>query len=303
MKSKAIPHMILAVILALVAGVLTIRWLASVRGPGTAAKPAAVTKKISVLVAARAIPKGAHLDAGMVRLKAFDTDAAPNGALRDPAEAVGRVTAREISLDDPITPDKLLPRGVAGGGLEFLVEPGKRALTIKGTKIMGAGGHVTPGSRVDVLVTYNRPGKTEDKVNKVILENVLVLSAGTELEPKRGKDGREELASTDFFTLMVSPDEAERLALAADLGSLHLALRKPGDADVVPTPGADVQKSLSAFAATPPPVEEPAPPPPPEVQAQPSGASVEIIRGTERERIDLDDLAASPPKEKQHGQP
>lgn len=300
MKSKAIPHMILAVILALAAGVLTIRWLTSVRGPGQAVKPAAVAKKVEVLVAARGVPKGARLDASMVRLKGFDADAAPLGALRDVAEVVGRITAREMSQDDPVTPDKLLPKGVTGSGLETLVEPGKRALTVKGTKIMGSGGHITPGSRVDVLVTYTQPGKGDEKINKVILENILVLTADTELEPKRGKDGREELASTDFFTLMVTPDEAERLALAADLGSMHLALRKPGDADVVATPGADVQRSLDAFASGPPPAELA---PKPEPAPEDSGASIEIIRGTERERIKLDELGVPAPKEKQHGQP
>ncbi len=298
MKSKAMPHLIVAVILAVVAGLLTIRWLSSVRGPSQPVAPATAVKKIDVLVAARSVPKGARLDAGMVRLKDFDADAAPLGALRDAAEAVGRVTAREISQDDPITPDKLLPKGATGGGLETVVEPGRRALTVKGTKIMGSGGHITPGSRVDVLVTYSQPGKTDDKVNKVILENVLVLTAGAELEAKRGKDGREELSNTDFFTLMVTPEEAERLALAADLGSMHLALRKPGDDDVVATPGADVAKSLEAFAATPPPpVVEP------EVPPQDAAVTIEIIRGTERERVKLDELGAAPSKEKQHGQP
>ncbi|WP_428566437.1 MAG: Flp pilus assembly protein CpaB [Solidesulfovibrio sp. DCME] len=298
MKSKAMPHLIVAVILALVAGLLTIRWLSSVRGPSQTAAPAVAVKKIEVLVAARSVPKGARLDAGMVRLKAFDADAAPLGALREATEAVGRVTAREISQDDPITPDKLLPKGATGGGLETLVEPGKRALTVKGTKVMGSGGHITPGSRVDVLVTYSQPGKNDEKVNKVILENVLVLTTGTELEAKRGKDGREELANTDFFTLMVTPEEAERLALAADLGSMHLALRKPGDEDVVPTSGADVAKSLEAFAAAPPPAAAP-----PEPEPQPAEVSIEIIRGTERERVKLDDLGGAPVKEKQHGQP
>ncbi|WP_300161974.1 Flp pilus assembly protein CpaB [Solidesulfovibrio sp.] len=301
MKSKAIPHVILAVILALVAGVLTIRWLTSVRGPGRQAPPAPAARKVDALVAARAIPKGARLDAGMVRVKGFDADAAPLGALREPAEAAGRVTARELSQDDPITPDKLLPKGATGGGLEAAVEPGKRALTVKGTKIMGSGGHVTPGSRVDVLVTYSQPGKSgEDKVNKVILENILVLTAGAELEARIGKDGREELANTDFFTLMVTPEEAERLALAADLGSMHLALRKPGDEDVVPTPGADVARSLGAFSAAPAAAEvaaatEPAP--------EDAGYTVETIRGTERERVKLDSLSAPSSKENPHGQP
>jgi len=298
MKSKAIPHMILAVILALVAGALTIRWLGSVRAPQQEPSKAAVAKT-EVLVASRAIPKGARLDSGMVHGKSFDADAAPKGALRDGPEVYGRIAARDISPDDPITPDKLMPKGTISGGLDASVEPGKRAFTIKGTKIMGAGGLLTPGCRVDVLSTYNQPGKSEEKVNKVILENVPVLATGTERETKIGKDGREELASTDFFTLMVNPEEAERLALASDLGSLHLALRKPGDGDVVATSGADVARSLEAFAAAPagPPVEaEPS-------LAEDTSSSIETIRGTERERVRLDSLNETPKEEKGHAKP
>ena len=80
MKSKAIPHMILAVILALVAGGLTIRWLASFRGQPGPAKPAPVARKVEALVAARAIPKGARLDAHDVRcFRLLDSPGAPVG--------------------------------------------------------------------------------------------------------------------------------------------------------------------------------------------------------------------------------
>jgi pilus assembly protein CpaB len=299
MKSKAVPHMILAVILALVAGGLTIRWLGSMRAPQPGQAKVA-TPKTDVLVAARAIPKGARLDAAMVKLKPYEAEAVPQGAIREAAEAYGRITARDISPDDPITPDKLMPKGAVSGGLDASVEPGKRAFTIKGSKLMGAGGLITPGCRVDVLVTYTQPGtKNDEKINKIILENVPLLTTGTERETKIGKDGREELANTDFFTLMVTPEEAERLALAVDLGSMHLALRKPGDEDVVPTSGADVAKSLEAFALAPagPPVE--AEPP----LVEDSGYSVETIRGTERERVRLDALNATPIEEKGHAKP
>ncbi|MYL83562.1 Flp pilus assembly protein CpaB [Desulfovibrio aerotolerans] len=299
MKSKAIPHMILAVILALVAGVLTIRWLGSARAPQNEPTKATVART-EVLVASRAIPKGARLDSSMVQGKSFEADAVPQGVLRDGVEVYGRIAARDISADDPITPDKLMPKGTVSGGLDASVEAGKRAFTIKGTKIMGAGGLLTPGSRVDVLSTYTQPGKNDDKINKVILENVPVLATGTERETKIGKDGREELANTDFYTLMVTPEEAERLALASDLGSLHLALRKPGDADVVVTSGADVAKSLEAFAVAPagPPVE-----PEPSL-AEEANYSIETIRGTERERVRLDSLNTTPIKEENdHAKP
>jgi pilus assembly protein CpaB len=300
MKTKAIPHIILAVILALAAGVLTIRWLGSARAPQIEqVRPAA--PKTEVLVAARAVPKGGRLDASMVKTKGYEADSVPQGALRDAQEAYGRIAARDLSPDDPITPDKLMPKGAVSGGLDASVAPGMRAFTVKGSKIMGSGGLVTPGCRVDVLVTYPQPGaKNDEKINKIILENVPILTTGTERETKIGKDGREELANTDFYTLMVTPEEAERLALASDLGNMHLALRTPGDADIVATSGADVARSLEAFAAAPagPPVEEP------EAQAaEDTGYSVETIRGTERERVRLDSLEGTATKEKGHVKP
>jgi len=241
MKSKALPHIILAVVLALVAGVMTIRWLGSMRTTAER-RPKVEVKKIEVVVAARAIAKGTRLDGDMVRVKAFEANLAPASAEHVLADVTGRIAARDISQDDPITGDKLLPRGVTASGLPSLVEPGKRAVTVKGTKAMGAGGLITPGSRVDVVATFQVPGKGEAKMSKVLLQDIPVLATGTQMETRVGKDGKEELASTDLFTLMVTPAQAEGLALAADHGSLHFALRRDGDGASIPTAGTDFQR-------------------------------------------------------------
>ena len=92
----------------------------------------------------------------------------------------------------------------------------------------------------------------------------------------------------------------ERLALASDTGSLHLALRTPGDADLVTTSGADVAKSLEAFAAAPagPPLADAGP-----MSEDDAGYSVEIIRGTERERVRLDTLTGIKTEDKGHAKP
>lgn len=240
MKSKALPHIILAVVLALAAGFLTIRWLGSLR-QGGAPQPARVeTKKVEVVVAAKSIPKGAKLGADMLRVQAVEADLAPASAERSLTAVEGRITARDISKDDPITPDKLLPRGVTVAGLPGAVESGKRAVTVKGSKIMGSGGLITPGSRVDVVATFSVTTKKGDfKVGKVLMQDIPVLTTGTETETRIGKDGREELASTDLYTLMVTPEQAEALALATDHGNLHFALRRTGDDGAIQTPGAD----------------------------------------------------------------
>jgi pilus assembly protein CpaB len=250
MRTKALPHIILAVILALTAGVLTIRWLGSQRS-AEVQKPKAEVKKINVVVAARPIPKGAKLDAGMLRLKAYETDVAPLGAARVLDEVEGRITARDVSQDDPITQDKLLPRGVTVAGLANSVEPGKRAVTVKGSKVLGSGGLITPGSRVDVVATFQVPGKADAKVGKVILQDIPVLTTGTEMETHLGKDGKEELSNTELYTLMVTPAQAEQLALAADQGQLHFALRRTGDERPVATQGSDLGDMAGAAEASP----------------------------------------------------
>lgn len=239
MKSKAMPHIILAVILALAAGFLTIRWLGSMR-QGVPQPAKVEVKKVEVVVAARPIPKGARVDASMLRLKTFEADLAPTSAERNMAAVEGRISSRDISKDDPITPDKLLPRGVNVAGLPNAVEPGKRAVTVKGSKIMGSGGLITPGSRVDVVATFSVASKSGDlKVGKVLMQDIPVLTTGTEMETRIGKDGKEELANTDLYTLMVTPEQAEALVLATDHGNLHFALRRTGDDGSSQTPGAD----------------------------------------------------------------
>lgn len=234
MKNRVVVHLLVAVALALLAGVLAIRFLSAPK----VAKPVQVEekKKVGVVVAAKALKKGAHLDAGSVRIKPYEPENAPAHAIMDAKETEGRVLSRDVSQDDPITPDKMYPKGVTGGTLEKLIEPGLRALTVKGNKVLGAGGLITPGSRVDVLVTGGAPseeagggGTGEVKRAKLILTDIPVLATGTEIETRIGKDGREELSSVDTYTLMVDQPQAERLALASDHGTLHFGLRRAGD--------------------------------------------------------------------------
>jgi len=278
MKSKALVHIILAVVLALVAGVLTIRWLVTQRAPVESRKAQVAVKKIDVVVAARPIPKGARLDASMLRAKPYDADAVPMGAERILSEVEGRITARDISQDDPITGDKLLPRGTTAAGLANTVEPGLRAVTVKGSKVLGAGGLITPGSRVDVVATLQPPGQNESKVGKLILQDIPVLATGTEMETRIGKDGKEELANTEFFTLMVTPAQAEKLALAADQGSLHFALRRAGDAQVTATPGSNLG-ALVGVSGAPAATTASGPPPVPQYTYQAVRASAPKATG------------------------
>src|SRR5688572_27883355 len=109
-----------------------------------------------------------------------------------------------------------------------------RAISVRVNEVVGVAGYVLPGNRVDVLATANPTENRSDTTTKVILSNVQVLTAGTRME--------QDLASTKpvqvtVVTLLVFPEQSERLALASTEGKIQLALRNPLDQGAPETPG------------------------------------------------------------------
>ncbi len=147
---------------------------------------------------------------------------------------------------------------------------------VKVDKVVGVSGFIHPGNRVDVLVTLSRNERANSPMTKIVLENILVLATGTELE-KTGK--QEKPAQVDVITLEVTPEEGERLALAASEGKLQLALRNFSDTDSAQTRGSTIPGLLAAQSAP-----QPAPKSgnkPVRVQRAPSPTvTVELIRGS-----------------------
>jgi len=162
-------------------------------------------------------------------------------------------------------------------------------MSVKVDKVVGVSGYLHPGNRVDVLVTLNQQrGEGSSPVTKIVLENILVLASGPEFTEPQKKG--EKPAQVDVITLEVSPEEGEKLALAATEGKIQLALRNFSDNENVATSGAKIPSLLgSAAAATPVPRASQAPsrtvvhkPRPVAVAAPPgsSGFTVELIRGS-----------------------
>jgi pilus assembly protein CpaB len=164
----------------------------------------------------------------------------PSGALTSVDAAAGRVARRPIAAGEPILESALFERGTEGG-LGAVIEPSQRALSVKVDSVIGVAGFVKPGSRVDVLTTLRRVD--QDKAtpySKVILQDVRVLAVDQKLEEAR--DGKPELVNV--VTLEVDPSQAEHLIYAAHEGRLQLALRTPGDAEMIETRGANVADVL-----------------------------------------------------------
>ena len=108
-----------------------------------------------------------------------------------------------------------------------------RAVSVRVDDVIGVAGYVLPGTRVDVLATASPTDSSSDTTTKVILSNVQVLTAGTRIE----QDQDNKPMQVTVVTLLVAPEQAERLALASTEGKIQLALRNPLDQGSPETPG------------------------------------------------------------------
>ncbi|MEF2231456.1 MAG: Flp pilus assembly protein CpaB [Pseudodesulfovibrio sp.] len=260
-SSRALMQISVALVLALVAGVAMFRWTSSVKRQVPAVREAARTSP--VVVARADIPRGTRLTAELLQVRPFTEDSRPPDAFAEIAGVEGRVLSVAVGENEAVTGRKLADKSILGGGVSALIEPGKRAMSVKGNAVMGLAGFVRPGDRVDVLVSLT-VGKDDDPVAKLVLERVKVIATGTELTPS----GDGKTASVDVYTLELTPEESERLALAATRGTLHFALRNELDTESVLTQGATVPSALAALRAKPKPRKAASPP-----------VTVEVITG------------------------
>ena len=274
-KFKAVIAFFLAVVVALVATSIIYRWVQT-----KTAAPVSTTAKeekvVKVALAAHDLAKGTKLTPGDIKTVSLPEQAIPAAHFNDAAALQGRVLIAQVRESEPITESKLAPVSVTTGGVSAVVSPGKRAIAVAGDKVIGLAGFIQPGNRVDVLVTLKTPG-SENFMTKVVLENILILATGTQtLSLFDGKPG-----PVDVFTLEVTPDEAERLSLAATQGKLHFALRNFTDEAEVTTLGTTVSEILDAYRPRMKLVKEPVVKPLAEVkEPQKRAFEVQTIRGT-----------------------
>src|SRR5690349_16720004 len=197
-----------------------------------------------VVVANRDIPEGVTIDRIALSTAQWPMQAVPVGAFSSIDSVAGRVARVAVFNGEPIVPGRLAPVG-SGPGLEIKIPPGQRAMAVRINDVAGISGLLQPNSRVDVLVTI-RDDNSSRQVAKLFMSNMLVLSVGTEVQ--RDNQGKPINATT--VTLAVTPDEAERLAIAMNSGTLQLVLRGYGDPDSVRTKGANSNDVLSQLKGT-----------------------------------------------------
>lgn len=188
---------------------------------------------------------GSTLTKEMIKVVPFPKEYVPPGCFSESGALEGRVLLYPVKMNEPIFESRLAPLTIKTGGIAALVTPKKRALAVKVDKIIGVSGFISTGNRVDVLVTL-ASGKSSAPVTKIVLENILVLAVGPDLEKK----GKEPTPNIDVITLEVTPEEAERLSLAATEGKIQLALRNFNDTDDVLTRGSTIPSLLTSYAGS-----------------------------------------------------
>jgi pilus assembly protein CpaB len=224
--------------------------------------------RVRLAVAVRDLPVGAILRTEDIRLLDWPGDMLPLGYAGSAADLVGRGLITPVRANEPVLSSKLADRE-AGGGLPILIPQGMRAVSVRVDEVVQVAGFVTAGTRVDVLATLSVDGPAQ---TRIILQNIQALAAGQTIE--RDMEGKPQTVSV--ITLMVTPEQAERLALAASEGRIQLALRNLMDAQEVRTTGARVASMVDSGrpAAIPAPQAVPAPPP-----TRERGTVVETYRG------------------------
>ena len=207
---------VLALALGFLASVYVYRSLQSRSGSGS-------ESGVDVIVAADDLQVGARVEEHDIKIIKIPAADLPPGSPRRRSEVLGHGVIVPISKGEFILPNRLAGEN-AGSGLPSLIPPGMRAVSVRVNEVVSVAGFVTPGTRVDVLLT-GTPGGSGEQQTTTVLQNVAVLASGHTLE----RTATGEAQTTAVITLLVSPDDAQRLTLASSEGHIQLALRNPLD--------------------------------------------------------------------------
>lgn len=272
-RYRALIFLGLAVVVALITSVMLFSWLRDVENRRNA-PTAPATKTTQVVVAAADLNWGTKLTREMFQLIDYPAGSLPDGHFTGVETLQDRVLLVNVKRNEPILESKLAPVGTTTGGVAAVTDPSKRAMSVKVDDVIGVAGFIKPADRVDVMVTIEPASASVGSgkvVSKVILQNVKVLAAGTQME-RKGKD--EEPKPVQVITVEVDVVEAEKLALASTQGRLRLALRNPINTEQILTKGATVGSLLGSYR-------------PPKSKEDSAGLvyKVEVITGSTRKEV------------------
>jgi pilus assembly protein CpaB len=230
-----------ALIFGVLAAVSVSKYLSSAQAFSKNLNKVAVAK-VPIAIGSKIIPE-------QIMVVQFPKESTPDGAFDSPEKLAGRVAVVNIGAREPITEARLAAEGTAAG-LSAVIPEGYRAMTVKVDDAAGISGFIMPGSLVDIVVTIDpeKGSGHQDPVSKIVLQNIKVLANGQNIDKP---ENEREANSVKAVTLQVTPEQAEKLALAATEGKLQLVMRNQVDQGDEQTPGVNKRNLLGGETAQP----------------------------------------------------
>jgi len=246
-------------------------------------KQVQVVERLQV-VATKPVSVGMILSPDMVKTVPWPAEHAMPGGFVAPADVLGRAVMAALVENEPIIESKLAPPGGVGR-IMATIPSGMRAMSVRVNDVSGVAGFAAPGTHVDVVVTVRNE---RESISRTVLSNIQVLTAGTKFDVDKSKDG--QAIPTAVVTLLVTPSDSERLALATTQGQIALSLRNPLDTAATESTGARMANLTGAPNPAPVmtntggrPRAIVAPPPPP----PPTTSDILVTTGKETKKVTI----------------
>ena len=233
-------RLVIALVSALVlSGLVTLFLNHKIRVHNAAAPPIATRR---VVAAAKPLGQGAVIKTEDLAMVDWPTKFALQGAFENLNDVVGRSVIYPIGVQQPVIDSSVTAAGT-GFGLTAKIPEGMRAISVHSDEIVGVAGFLFPGSHVDVLVTLRPDNSSAGATTQIVLQDAEVLTAGQNIQP----DPQAKPSNAGAVTLLLKPEDTQKLVLASTQGTIHFVLRNGADHTVVsvaPVRTADLTGSL-----------------------------------------------------------
>ena len=224
-------RLLAALLMALVGSAIFTFWISK-----KLARPVNTARTQHSVAALHYLNPGDSLQKQSLSLVVWQGDKPLEGAFEKPDDLVGRTVLYPLSAGEPIRARYLATAG-SGIGLSTRIPEGMRAMSLKTDQIVGVAGFLVPGSHVDVLVTFHTPA-SPDPITATALQDVQILATGQKMQPDPGG----KIVPTDVVTLLVNPQDAEKVVLASAQGRVQFVLRDGADHAVVSSHSAELSE-------------------------------------------------------------
>jgi pilus assembly protein CpaB len=242
------PKSLALLLLALGCGLVAAIGVSQVMATRNSAAEVAAGDSRAILVAMTDIGMGDLLASPMLKLEQWPKDKVPAGAVARIQDVEGRRTRTRLYAGEPILENKLLGKGASQQGATAMIPKGYRVVPVKVDLVSGGSSLILPGDRVDVMVHLVRDANHDvpETVTRTILQDIKVFAVNDVLDLEKEKDGGKSITAKTI-SLLVTPEQAAKVMLAAQMGIVNLVMRSPEDDQATP----NAQATPSQLSGTP----------------------------------------------------